>query len=336
MYNYNISKVKTIAAFAVVLIHSTAFLVEQGTVNFANYYWYRPLLNFAVPIFFAVSGYLIAVRGRSYVHNYKFKILKMYIVWSIFYVVFNIITDIITNLIINKPLFTEVFNMFSFRGIAWIFMGIIGEAHLWYLWATFLGLYILELLIEKRLSDHKIFYTSIVIFIVITILREVPILGKVFYAGSFAKAFSFISLGILAKKSNKTIRYPLVFALFFIGIYTLLFYIVGATSYLDLLLLPGVYFIIIYLSNHNGNKSTLSELGRYTTDIYIYHIAVLTMFELIILLFPNSFLNYSGIRIFISSILMIGIPIIMGKTMNNYLIKPIEKFIATLFNKIKW
>lgn len=86
-HNYAIDRIKFLAAMAVVLIHVTAFLETEGLATFANYYWYRHLLNFAVPFFFATTGYLVAQQKdtASYLRSYLTKTLVMYGSFTLFY-----------------------------------------------------------------------------------------------------------------------------------------------------------------------------------------------------------------------------------------------------------
>lgn len=92
--NYSIDFIRTVAILAVVVIHvSTAFL--DRTLPFTASFDFLLLINqfsrFAVPLFFAISGYMLAVRysgSFSKTLFYKKRILRIippYLFWIVIY-----------------------------------------------------------------------------------------------------------------------------------------------------------------------------------------------------------------------------------------------------------
>lgn len=92
--NYAADFIKTISIVAVILIHTTTAFIDRSTPG-SNSFYFAFILNqlsrFAVPLFFAVSGFLLATRYQnknSYFLFYKKrfgKILLPYIFWTIIY-----------------------------------------------------------------------------------------------------------------------------------------------------------------------------------------------------------------------------------------------------------
>ncbi|WP_219621194.1 acyltransferase [Bacillus sp. M6-12] len=89
--NYAIDLVKFFAIFAVVIIHTFPANGEIG------YFILDNLSRFAVPFFFAASGYLfgskitITSRKDQYFSKYMIKILKLYMYWFAFYFIYDVI-----------------------------------------------------------------------------------------------------------------------------------------------------------------------------------------------------------------------------------------------------
>ncbi|WP_158553577.1 acyltransferase [Peribacillus saganii] len=89
--NYAIDLVKFFAIFAVVVIHTFPADHEIGYFSLDN------LSRFAVPFFFAASGYLFgskiqnSSRQQQYLSKYMMKILKLYIYWFLFYFLYDIL-----------------------------------------------------------------------------------------------------------------------------------------------------------------------------------------------------------------------------------------------------
>jgi surface polysaccharide O-acyltransferase-like enzyme len=95
--NYAIDFIKFFAILAVVMIHTFPSNDQLG------YFILDNLSRFAVPFFFASSGYLFSLKVRnnpdsfSYFKKYVTKILKIYVSWLIFYLVYDVLRIIVTH-----------------------------------------------------------------------------------------------------------------------------------------------------------------------------------------------------------------------------------------------
>lgn len=84
-----------VAILMVVCIHTFASTVQQGPLTDDITVFLRQVLNCAVPLFLAISGYFMAKKqvGRSYVQFWKHQIPKVYVptlIWSLPYLVLYI------------------------------------------------------------------------------------------------------------------------------------------------------------------------------------------------------------------------------------------------------
>jgi surface polysaccharide O-acyltransferase-like enzyme len=95
--NYAIDYIKFYAILAVVIIHTFPGNDQPG------YFVLDNLSRFAVPFFFAASGYLFSLKvsgnqqSFAYFRKYVTKILKIYVSWLIFYFVYDVARIMLTN-----------------------------------------------------------------------------------------------------------------------------------------------------------------------------------------------------------------------------------------------
>jgi surface polysaccharide O-acyltransferase-like enzyme len=94
--NYAIDFIKFFAILAVVIIHTFPSDTKFG------YFLLDNLSRFAVPYFFAASGYLFGVKvsnnptSITYFRKYISKILKIYTSWFLFYFVYDVLRIVLT------------------------------------------------------------------------------------------------------------------------------------------------------------------------------------------------------------------------------------------------
>jgi peptidoglycan/LPS O-acetylase OafA/YrhL len=88
---YSIDFIKFFAIFAVVVIH--VFPLD----GFTGYFIIDNIARFAVPFFFAASRYFFAQKmlqknaSFSYLKKYVIKLVKIYLVWLIFYALYDVL-----------------------------------------------------------------------------------------------------------------------------------------------------------------------------------------------------------------------------------------------------
>ncbi|MEH7444175.1 acyltransferase [Bacillus sp. JJ1122] len=95
--NYAIDFIKFFAILAVVIIHTFPSDNQLGYFILDNF------ARFAVPFFFAASGYLFGLKvinnpkSLAYFKKYTIKILKIYVTWFVFYMAYDVLKILIGN-----------------------------------------------------------------------------------------------------------------------------------------------------------------------------------------------------------------------------------------------
>lgn len=154
--NKNIDKLRYIAAFIIVLLHSTP-LIEVNDV--AHFFLNNMLSRVAVPFFFLTTGFIVGMKVKSqgvkYIDRYIKASLPTYIIWSLIYIIPGV--DFLQSIEMNPQLYP-----------AGLLVGIfyLGTYyHLWYFPALFIGLWILKWGIKKGWLKQLFFVATIFLLI---------------------------------------------------------------------------------------------------------------------------------------------------------------------------
>ncbi|MET3728483.1 surface polysaccharide O-acyltransferase-like enzyme [Fictibacillus halophilus] len=136
---YSIDYIKFFAIFAVVVIH--VFPLD----GFAGYFIIDNAARFAVPFFFAASGYFFAQKMKHedvpflYFKSYCIKLIKLYFVWLIFYTSYDVVLILQDRVHIEEKL-RAYFKQFTLLNLLYYGKGTSGY-QLWFLtaliWSTF-------------------------------------------------------------------------------------------------------------------------------------------------------------------------------------------------------
>ena len=223
----SIDLAKFICALLIIILHTAPFSSYSKALTFGI----RNIVTvFAVPLFFAISGFLffkkletVDVNERNkYVFNYLKRIVIMYLFWSAVYLIFVIIKWMRGGVTFYGVL--EYVKDFFFEG---------SYQTIWFLPALF-GAILLIYLLNKKLSLKKIFIIACVVY-VFTLLGssyygltiKIPFLKSIYdvYYSFFdsvknAVLFGFIYVligGIIAtsKRNNEKVVSNLIFTLIF-------------------------------------------------------------------------------------------------------------------------
>lgn len=154
--DYNMDLLRILAAFMVIVIHVSAHNFSDTptkSIEWLSYNFYDSVVRSAVPIFLMISGaFFLTDRIQSnikklYTKNI-FKLVIVFIIWSIIYVIFSLFTDRLTTDQIISSIIT-------------------GHFHLWYL-PVIIGIYIISPFIYRFIknSDKTIFKYFIILFII--------------------------------------------------------------------------------------------------------------------------------------------------------------------------
>ncbi|HAQ06867.1 MAG TPA: hypothetical protein DCR24_04830 [Bacillus bacterium] len=326
-YNHTIDKLKFFAAIAVVLIHTTGSIQQFGLATVANYHVYRPLLDIAVPFFFAASGYFLSAKNANYLPGYVKKILSIYISFTLFYLVYKFIIIITDRLMIDAPFWNGIQKALQSMTIKGLMNGSLGSFHLWFLAALIISTLLLFICMRFSLRPSSIFLLAAVLYF--SNLVGILTFNDVFIYGGFAKGFFYLSMGYyLGHKENTQIKNPMIGFISSILIFTLLSYYNSALSIV--FLMAATFYLVVAAIQKPGEQSFFSRLGAYSLNIYILHIFVYQSI--------NKIYIYSGITEYykiptyylIVTLFSIIIPIILYRPVDKLLAVPVSKWIYKL------
>lgn len=165
---------KLIISFFVVCIHTGI----GATTTEMNLYFLQGLFRVAVPIFFFLAGYFLfrkipkekvmSKESSEAIKRYFYRILLIYVIWSLFYLVIAQIPEWIKNGFSLRDLFVYI-EYATIRGDSYL--------HLWYLSSLFTGV-ALVFLSRKWFSLRDSLIISIVFFVIGLLLQPYYFLIK--------------------------------------------------------------------------------------------------------------------------------------------------------------
>jgi len=341
--NYTISKLKFFAAISVVLIHSSSFIYSDDMATFENYFWFRPFLEFAVPFFFAVSGYILSMKKSDYIRKYTYRIFKMFLIYSLFYLIVEIFSGVFFTYIEGHSLNESITQTFNNMEIIDLFNGTFGQVHLWYLWGLFLALILFYFFLKWRLSSTVILVISIGLFILFNALAPIRLFGgevlisTLLYEGSFAKAIAFISVGYFVGKHDIILRRPLMYAFLSSLPFVILFNFekFHFADQLDVLLLPSIFFLAVFFDNYKGKEDYLSQLGNHSTKIYVFHILFIYLYRDIVGYNPELNIENMYLKVIVLVIASTALSIYLYKPLSRIFIEPLNKGIDNIVSFVR-
>jgi peptidoglycan/LPS O-acetylase OafA/YrhL len=331
-YNHTFDTLKFFAAIAVVLIHTTGSLKQFNLATLANYYSYRPLLDLAVPFFFAASGYFLSRKTLTYLPGYIRKILSIYISFTLFYILFKLLIIFTDRLILGTSFWEGIHTLVKSLTIRGLINGSIGSFHLWFLAALMISALLLFICLRLSLKSEFIFLIAGIVYF--SNLVGILDFNDVFIYGGFAKGFFYLAMGFyLGHKVNASIKFPLLGFAVSILIFSLLSYFHSSLSVL--FLMAATYYLMVFAIQNPGEKSYLSRLGSHSLNIYILHIFVYQSI--------NKIYIYSGITEFYklpfyyvsTTILSIIIPILLYGPVDKFLAAPVAQWLQKLTQRDK-
>lgn len=291
-----------LAILGVVAIHASGrgFQFEQDSFNFNFSVLWRNVLNFSVPLFFAISGYFLARKDiQSYSEYFKFlkkqlpRVYTPFFLWSLVWLALAVF-------IANQPIISEIIKLIAFQ-----------SSGTYYFIAVIIQFYLL-MPVLYRLANYKGLILSVLISIGTTItiayLRYYTDLSLPFmlYAGNFATWMMFFILGLHMGKLQKInlsngILFFLVLALYAISCVESYMLIemfgkpgdavtaVKASSFLY-----SFFLIILLFNNQEWIKSKLlKKLGDMSFGIYLIHLLPMIIASKIFVLLAPSLIDFS-------------------------------------------
>ena len=200
--NYNsIDLFKWITAILIIYMHVEAFYNTEPYCFF-NSQIHEIIFRSAVPVFFIISGFLLAVSGDFLVKIkvYMIKILRLYCIWTLIYMpvtLYSYFTDEYSAYE-NMLIFLRGFLFMGEQRYSW---------HLWYLLSLFFALLFIYFIFKAGFSNKALFIGAILIFIFMQIFdfyKTENLLYQAFDTGRIFMGAVYVPFGVLiAKHSNK-------------------------------------------------------------------------------------------------------------------------------------
>lgn len=303
--NFSIDYIKFFAIFAVVSIHTgTVKGVFFGGVNGDDInFMINIAARFAVPFFFAASGYLfmqkmkyISSAGSSgfkqttYFMKYIFKLIKLWLAWCIFYLAFDA-TIMLAEGKNLQAMKTELFgNLFTWE--TFYYGAGHSQYHLWFLLALIWSVFILFIFLKMRLvpllfivslvlNVYGVFGQSYSEFLEVGVKTRDALFFGLFYTamGSVMALYENRVKGIAARISTPLLI-AAIFAFFLIQwteAYVTINIFEGERQDYFLSTIPLSLLIFTFAVKHSqiGKGSLISKIGANAVGIYVTHIFIM-------------------------------------------------------------
>jgi surface polysaccharide O-acyltransferase-like enzyme len=289
---YSLDFVKFFAILAVVIIHAPPFSGNLGIVL-------NTLSRFAVPFFFATSGYFFTIKfTHNNNHNNHFiktvvKLIKIYFCWLAIYFAYDASIIILTNYI-DGASFTHGFNILLGKVTIlslFYYAGASSGYQLWFLPALIWSTVALFVSLKIKIIEF--------LFVVSLLLNLVGLFGES-YSGLFNLSIEtrdaiFFGLfytvlgGMIAKYYkpyiSKQSKIYLYFFIFFLILQVIERYILiqiyaeisGANYFVSTIFLT--LFLMVFLINNPllGKKSFLTTIGSNSLGIFVIHLLIISL-----------------------------------------------------------
>ncbi len=282
--NYALDTVKCLAVMAVVLIHATAPLSLQGIATFWNYDWYRFSLNFAVPFFFAASGFLLYAKtgdrteDNDYIWRYALKILTYWIGATIVYMLFKIALAVTNRVFLESPFRPAMKNLLGSWNYVAIFNGTLGSYHLYFLAALFIACILLMVSRRARLDAQSVLVLSAFLYL-LSLIGYLTLDDYFPYTGISA-GFFYLALGyFVSSLDSKRIPHPEIGLVISFVLYGLCSFWAESIVLVPLALV--VFFVVALCVKYPtfGRGSVLATWGTRSLEIFVFHDAARVLIE---------------------------------------------------------
>lgn len=329
MQNYNIDKVKFIAAIGLVLIHVFAFIDSAYNEPLIELQWPRAIFNYAVPLFFAISGYILSFKSDNYLLKYAGSIFRLYVIISLFYYVVSVLMAGLEAWLYQEEVLEAMLVIIRSKNWRTIIQGTIGSYHLWYLWASWLGILCFYQLRKRKLGPKTILAVTFIVYLASLYFAENAILVDFLRYGGVPKALMYTTLGYYVGADGNYWKRNGIALVGWVAIYTIVFGFFYQGKYLELLFLPVVYLIITFLNRYQGRPSVLSKLGGYSDHIYILHALGINVYGLLMFVFPAVLIDSLTLRVILITLFAMVFSVIVYYPLDKFYIEPMNKWLMS-------
>jgi fucose 4-O-acetylase-like acetyltransferase len=288
--NYAFDFIKFFAILAVVVIHTVPKDSLIGLFVLDN------ISRFAVPFFFATSGYLfgkkVIVNEKSvlYFKKYVIKIFKLYVSWLVFYTIYDVLKIFIKGSNVQQEL-TKYFNEFTLINLMYYGKGTSGY-QLWFLISLIWSILILYIFFRMK-KVALLFITSLLNLIGLfgqsySIFFEFPLNTRdALFIGLFYTTLGFFFSFTLEEKAkqqyNKAYLYLFIF---FSSLQVIEGYILdkGLSSsgeyFVSTIFLTSSLFFYILTNKQLGKGLFITKIGGNALGIYIIHVLFIDVIDM--------------------------------------------------------
>ena len=273
--NQTLDLLKFVSAFAVVCIHYM-FYGSAGEIA-------RALSRFAVPFFFAISGYFAYNNNSKKILQKAKHIFFVYAGSFLLYFFYSAFKYILS----SRPISEYFLSYLDTSTILDFFIlnVTVSSAHLWFLPAL-IYCYLLYFAIKKKCPENVMIIVSFIFMGFYLFAEEVfPIfeihIPKYIYANVFFRAFPCFVLGFAAKKYQLFIKEKIStktsFGILILGIIETVLSVVlfgNSITYFGSILMTSSLLFLAIQYEHKTYNNTLVKLSKQSTFIYVFHVAV--------------------------------------------------------------
>ena len=274
--NQTLDLFKFVASFSVVCIHYMFYGVTGEIV--------RALSRFAVPFFFAISGYFAYGNDTIRIWRKTKRILFVYIGSFLLYFCYSSFKYILS----GKTLLEYFLSYLSESAIFnFLILNItVSSAHLWFLPAL-IYCYLIYLLCNRGKIPEKVMVIVPLLLMIFYVIAEefLPIftlqLPKYIYSNVLFRAFPCFMLGFAVKKYKdflkEKISANISFTILIVGIIETVLSVLlfgNSITYLGSMLITISLLLLAVKYEHKTYNKVLVKLSGYSMFVYVFHVCV--------------------------------------------------------------
>ena len=299
---YFLDFLRVLSCLAIIFLHvQHTAAVDDQTINStirANLNFVLTNLQWAVPMFFMISGYIfLGVKKECTYRSMLKHYVKLALIIIFVYTFFNIIELFYAEKRFTLDLFIKSI-IKTISGKSW--------DHLWFIYSIFaiyLVMPVFKLFYDK--ADYNldifIFLSFLFIYLIPTINKYLPIKIGIEYIFGWKTFYVFLG-GYFAKRKvpnlpiNNLIMFALIVLIAILNFYSFYYLNNPFMSYSNRFLVVFYTSLIFLLSINifNNENKFIHEMSKYTFSVYIYHVIFVHMMTKVLHIYPlrvNPFLN---------------------------------------------
>lgn len=273
--NQTLDILKFIASFAVVCIH----YMFSGTAGDVV----RAISRFAVPFFFAVSGFFAYYDDAGKTQRKIKHILIIYVSSFILYFFYSAFKHIFAggDLLQYVLRYIKTITIVDFL----VLNTTISSVHIWFL-PSLIYCYLLHLLLNKRVPERILFIIAFLfMFVYLTAEEVLPVfkieISKYLYANVLLRAYPCFVLGMFVRKYKTVIKErvtrPVILLILVLGIIETIVSVMlwgNSITYFGSMLIATSFLLIAISHEEKKYCDFLVKISSFNLYIYVCHIAI--------------------------------------------------------------